>query len=89
MNTENGHLITDALFQELKKAAPELAEDYEKVPDSLARAARKKLGGRSEATIAKHSGGMLSRWASKRNQEKRKARRSMEKATKHAQRKGK
>jgi len=57
--------------EELEKKAREAG--YEPVPQELNKAAQKVLAGRPEAHVSLTSGGKLSKWASKKRKEKRKA----------------
>ena len=77
MNPDTGHL--KALDEETAKS---LEEGYEKVPEELNRAARRKLNGRSDAHVSLTSGGKLSKWAA----QKRKNRNKMAKQSRKANR---
>lgn len=68
MEVSTGHLVRD-----INAVPEELRPRYTQVPDYLNRAARKKLGRKSEATVSLTSGGALSTWA--RKEQKRKAKR--------------
>lgn len=80
MNSGTGHLVREDLFVQMKAAG--VADGYEPLPPELWRAAEKKLGKASEATVSRRSGGQLSRHAAR----KRRSRREMEKATRRKNR---
>ena len=77
MNPDTGHLkVIDEESMRL------LHDNYEQVPQELNRAVRRKLNGRSEATVSLTSGGKLSKWAA----QKRKNRNKMAKQSRRANR---
>lgn len=65
MNSETNHLID----VDILKPTP----GYDPLPPELYAAAIAKLAGRAEATIARHSGGKLSRYAAQQRRAKAKA----------------
>ena len=75
MSPNSGHLIDLAVHK--------LEPGYEVLPDDLQGAARRALGGRSEAYVSKTSGGRLSKWAAGRRKE---ARRKMSKESRRRNR---
>ena len=92
MNTTNNHLVTEEQLAAMAKACQDITT-YQPVPKHLQRAALKKLAGRREAFVSKTSGGKLSKWAAaerrrgiKNAAKKRTSRRSMERATRKANR---
>jgi len=70
MNVNNNHLVDAVTLESMDE---KLRRMYEEVPEELNRAARRKLAGRKEATVAMNSGGKLSRWARKKREAKKKA----------------
>jgi hypothetical protein len=71
VNPYTGHLVAIPTEKQQKMLREMFDRGYEPVPPELERAARKKLAGRSEATVSLTSGGKLARWAAgKRNERK-------------------
>lgn len=68
MNPMTGHLVSD-----INTIDDRFRADYAPVPDSLNRAARRKLAGRPEARVSLTSGGKLSKHAAEQRRAKRKA----------------
>jgi hypothetical protein len=81
MDTRTNHLVTSQQLDSMDQSAKEA---YEPIPNHLIKAAVLKLGGTKEATISKHSGGRLSKWAAQRRKEKRRT----EKLSRKRNRKG-
>ena len=69
MNPDTGHLIRVENDEEMQHL---VGYGYERVPEELEGAAKRKLAGRKEAYVSLTSGGKLSRWAAKRRKAKRK-----------------
>lgn len=89
MQTSTNHLVSRERLDEMDEA---LRATYTPVPERLAGAAQRALGGRKERYISKRSGGALSRWAAGQRAAARKRakasdrRRKVEKATRKRQR---
>lgn len=79
MNPDTGHLIRLENDEEMQRL---VGYGYERVPEELEGAAKRKLASRNEAWVSLTSGGRLSRWAAQR----RKARRRMAKESRRRNR---
>lgn len=66
MQASTNRLVRADTDEEMRRLA---REGFEPVPPGLQRAAAKKLRGQREVTVARHSGGRLSKWAAKRRRE--------------------
>ncbi|HAX82640.1 MAG TPA: hypothetical protein DCY40_08750 [Actinobacteria bacterium] len=70
MQTSTNHLISPDAFADLDETQ---RRKYTPVPEHLRSAALRKLAGRRETYVARHSGGQLSKWAAEERRQQRKA----------------